>query len=384
MTGRPARVLRLGSRRSLLATTQAEGVARSLREAGHEVHLVGVTTEGDLRGGSGTESALGTGVFVSTLRAALARGEIDLAVHSLKDVPVEGTTADTLATDSLATEVPTVIAAVPRREDPRDVLVARDGLTLGELPAGALIGTGSPRRAAQLAALGLGLAPGPVRGNVDTRLALVTDGQVDAVVLARAGLARLGRLEVVTETLDPIQVLPAAGQGALGVECRSDDVALRELLSGLDDPDSRACVVAERAVLAGLQAGCSAPVGVLAEVVEGDDGPELSVRAVVAAPDGAETLRRSVVGPLGDPAGLGRRLAALLLEDGAAEIASLGRGYPGSAPAAPIISGTTSASSTSARTTPPSTTAGSTTQHRLQHGIPQHQPAYANLPEATP
>ena len=175
------------------------------------------------------------------------------------------------------------MAATPTREDPRDVLVARDGLTLGELPAGSVVGTGSPRRAAQLGALGLGLDVVPVRGNVDTRLELVHSGAVDAVVLARAGLARIGRLDEATETLDPLQMLPAPGQGALAVECREDRADVRAAVAALDDADTRACVTAERALLAALEAGCTAPVGALAEVVEGDDGPELSLRAFVGS-----------------------------------------------------------------------------------------------------
>jgi hydroxymethylbilane synthase len=300
--------LRLGTRRSRLATTQSQVVADALTAAtGRAVELVEVTTFGDTSTAALTQIG-GTGVFVTALRSALLEGRIDLAVHSLKDLP-------TAASPGL------VVAAVPVREDPRDVLVARDGLTLGELPAGARIGTGSPRRAAQLLALGLGHEPQPVRGNVDTRLSMVADGRVDAVVLARAGLLRLGRAAEATEVLDPLQLLPAPGQGALAVECRADDPALVELLSTLDDPDSRAAVTAERALLARLEAGCTAPVGALAEVVEdADGGLEISLRAVVAAPDGSVVLRQSLVGPAADPAALGRRLAELLLEDGAADL----------------------------------------------------------------
>ncbi len=176
-------------------------------------------------------------------------------MHSLKDLP-------TAPADGLA------LAAVPARQDPRDCLVARDGLTLGELPAGSTVGTGSPRRAAQLRALGLGLDVVPVRGNVDTRLRLVADGAVDAVVLARAGLLRLGRADEATEVLDPTQMLPAPGQGALAVECRADRADLLDALAPLDDAATRAAVTAERSVLAALEAGCSAPVGALADVAE--------------------------------------------------------------------------------------------------------------------
>ncbi|MDF2144559.1 hydroxymethylbilane synthase [Knoellia sp. p5-6-4] len=295
--------LRLGTRRSALATTQSGWVADLLRARGHQVELVEIVTEGDVNAAPLTTLG-GTGVFAAAIRKALLAGEVDLAVHSLKDLPT-------------TPEPGLVVAAIPPREDPRDALVARDGLTLGELPAGSVVGTGSPRRVAQLAALGLGLVFKDVRGNVDTRIGLTRSGACDAVVLARAGLARLGRLDVVTETLDPLQMLPAPGQGALAVECRADDDALVALLRGIDDADTRACVTAERTVLAALEAGCSAPVGALAEVVEGEDGLELSLRAFVGSIDGATELRRSLVGPVEEPERLGTRLAAVLLEDGA-------------------------------------------------------------------
>ncbi|RKS75210.1 hydroxymethylbilane synthase [Motilibacter peucedani] len=303
--------LLLGTRRSALATAQSGHVAAALTAAtGREVELVEITTYGDV-----TRAALaqigGTGVFVGALRDALLRGEVDLAVHSLKDLP-------TAPAPGIA------LAAVPLREDPRDVLVARDGLTLAELPPGSRIGTGSPRRAAQIAALGHGHEVVAVRGNVDTRLGFVSSGELDAVVLARAGLARLGRTDVVTETLDPLQLLPAPGQGALAVECRTDDAETAALLAALDDPASRLAVLAERSLLAALEAGCSAPVGALAELGEDDEGrAEAYLRAVVASSSG-DALRLSVTGPCASPAdarALGARLAADLLEAGAAELA---------------------------------------------------------------
>lgn len=306
------RTLRLGTRRSALATTQSRQVAAAITAAtGHPVELVEVTTHGDVSREHLTQIG-GTGVFVAALREALLAGEVDLAVHSLKDLPT-------------APEPDLVVAAVPARVDPRDVLVARGGLTLGELPAGAQLGTGAPRRAAQVRSLGFGLELVPVRGNVDTRLALVRDGQLDGVLLARAGLLRLGRAEEVTEVLDPLQMLPAPGQGALAVECRAADVDLISALRLVDDADSRAAVTAERALLAALEAGCTAPVGALAEVVESLDATgtvvlELSLRAVVCAPDGSYTLRRSACGALNDPAAVGRALAAQLLEDGAGAV----------------------------------------------------------------
>ena len=305
--------IRIGTRASLLATTQSELVAAMIRDRlGRETELVEITTEGDRSQSAETpiEQAGGTGIFVSALRDALLDGRVDVAVHSLKDLP-------TAAADGIA------LAAVPPREDPRDVVVARDGLTLGELPAGSRVGTGSPRRVAQLLALGLGLDVVGVRGNVDTRIAKVHSGEYDAVLLARAGLARIGRLEEVTEVLDPLQMLPAPGQGALAVECRADDDLLTAL-AALDDRASRAAVEAERAVLATLEGGCSAPIGALAEVVEGEDGDELWVRAVALSTDGALSVRMSATGDPNDAAGVGSRLAKEMLADGAGDLETAG------------------------------------------------------------
>ncbi|WRL63170.1 hydroxymethylbilane synthase [Blastococcus brunescens] len=253
---------------------------------------------------------------MAALRDALLAGEVDLAVHSYKDLPT-------------AAEPGLTIAAVPVREDPRDALVARDGLTLGELPPGSTVGTGAPRRVAQLRALGLGLDVVPIRGNVDTRLARVggngKQGDLDAVVLARAGLSRLGRLATITENLDPIQVLPAPAQGALAIECRTGDARSRELAGRLEDATARACVAAERTVLAALEAGCSAPVAAYAELAEGEHGPELFLRASVTAIDGSDAVRGSVSGSLPDAAALGRALAEELLDRGAAELMAVSR-----------------------------------------------------------
>ena len=308
--------LRLGTRRSTLATTQSGHVADALRAAGHDVELVEVVTEGDTNRAS-LASLGGTGVFASALREALLAGEIDLAVHSLKDLPT-------------TPEPGLVIAATPERVDPRDALCARDGLTLGELGEGAVIGTGSPRRRAQLACLGLGLEFRDIRGNVETRLSMVGPGedQLDAIVLASAGLTRVGLRDKATEFLEPIQMLSAPGQGALAVECREDDEVVLAALRPLDDPDTRAATSAERGVLAELEAGCAAPVGALAEVVEDADGPILSLRAVVAATDGSGELRRSITGPLGEAEDLGRRLARTLIADGAPALADLSATHP--------------------------------------------------------
>lgn len=305
-------VIRIGTRGSLLATTQAGTIRDQLIERGHRAELVIISTEGDRSHQPIAE--IGVGVFTAALREAIHENRVDMAVHSYKDLPT-------------APDARFVIAAIPRREDARDALVARDGLVLGELPAGSVIGTSSVRRAAQLRALGLGLEIRPLRGNLDTRLNRVSSGDLDAIVVARAGLARIGRLGDVTETLEPVQMLPAPAQGALAVECRAGDTGLAALLAELDDPDTRAAVTAERTLLAELEAGCSAPVGAIAEVVESidEDGnvfDELSLRACVAAVDGSDVIRASGVGTPGRSAELGLAVAAELFELGAREVMS--------------------------------------------------------------
>ena len=306
------RLLRLGTRGSALALAQSGGIAATvIAELGRHVELVTVKTAGDLSHAAISQIG-GTGVFVTALRDALLAGEVDFAVHSYKDLPTAPAPGLT-------------IAAVPPREDPRDVLVARDGLTLGELPAGARIGTGSPRRTAQVLGLGLGHELVAIRGNVDTRIGKVRSGEVDGVVLARAGLARLDRLDEATEVIDPLTMLPAPAQGALAIECRSDDTDLLELLAALEHPDSRLAVTAERALLAALEAGCSAPVGALAQVAEGDHGDEIYLRGLVAAVDGTDAVRLSATGPTSEAAEVGRRLAAELLDLGAADLMGVQR-----------------------------------------------------------
>jgi hydroxymethylbilane synthase len=298
--------IRLGTRASVLAIAQSLWVGDRLTGAlGREVELVEITTDGD-RDTQPLAQLGGTGVFVSALREALLDGRVDVAVHSLKDLPTQPAAG-------------VALAAVPVREDPRDVVVARDGLTLGELPVGSRVGTGSPRRAAQLHALGLGLEILDIRGNVDTRIRKVREGAYDGVVLDRAGLARMGGLDEATEVLDPLQMLPAPGQGALAVETREGDDLTREVRV-LDDPHTRAAVTAERAVLATLEGGCAAPIGVLAEVVEGDHGEELWVRAAALSPDGALAVRMSATGDPADAAGVGNRLAGQMLDEGAGQL----------------------------------------------------------------
>ncbi len=300
--------LRLGTRGSKLAMAQSGQVAEALTaRTGRPVELVEVVTAGDRS--SAPVHRLGVGVFVSALRDALVAGTIDFAVHSYKDLPT-------------ATAAGLHIAAVPPRQDPRDALIARDGKTLAELAPGANVGTGALRRIAQLHALGLQLSVTPIRGNVDTRLARVLgpEADLDAVVLARAGLARLDRTDVITETLDPMLMLPAPAQGALAVECRVDDPDLVELLATLDDAPSRAAVIAERAMLATLEAGCSAPVAAYAELAEGETGDEIYLRGAVISPDGTRDIRLSRTGTPADAAEIGKALAAELLDLGADSI----------------------------------------------------------------
>lgn len=286
--------LRLGTRKSPMALAQSGQVGNLLTErAGVAVELVGLTSFGDVSRANLAQIG-GTGVFVSGLRESLLAGEIDIAVHSLKDLPIAGP-------DGIR------LAAVTARDDPRDALAGRDGTKLADLPPNARIGTGSPRRAAQLRLLRPDVRPVPVRGNAGTRLAKVQAGELDAVVLAYAGLARIGRLDAISEVFDAAEMVPAPGQGALAVECRADRPDLIELIACADDTATRAAVTAERAVLAALAAGCSAPVGAyaagadvlhLTAVVTGDTH-EPAVRAAATAPaSAAQRLGRDVAGEL--------------------------------------------------------------------------------------
>jgi hydroxymethylbilane synthase len=296
-------VLRIGTRGSALALAQSGAVGAQLVEkAGGTVDLVRVKTEGDLN--TGPLAAIGgTGVFVTAVRTALLEGRVDVIVHSFKDLP-------TAPAPGLA------LAAVPERENPFDALCARDGLTLATLPAGARVGTGSPRRVAQILLHRPDLSVLPVRGNVDTRLKMVSSGDLDAVVLAVAGLTRLGRTSEITEVFGPETMLPAPAQGALAVECRDADVEtawFAQALGSLDQVDARAAAAAERSLLATLEAGCIAPVGAYATVSTGT----LRLRGAVIAVDGSESIAGETSGPIAEAAGLGKELAAELLSRGA-------------------------------------------------------------------
>jgi hydroxymethylbilane synthase len=303
--------LRLGTRGSALALAQSGTVASAIAAAtGERVELVEITTDGDRS--TAPVPQLGVGVFVSALREALHAKEIDFAVHSYKDLP-------TAPADGL------VVAAIPARDDPRDALVSRTGALLAELPPGTRIGTGAPRRVAQVLALGRGLECVALRGNVDTRLRKVAEGQLDAIIVATAGLRRLGRASEITEILDPMLMLPAPAQGALAVECRAADGGLADLLASIDDEHTRAMVSAERSLLATLEAGCSAPVAALADVAESDDGSwEIYLRGAVLSRDGVSAVRLSGTGPLNEAAEVGSRLAAELLAAGADAVGEIG------------------------------------------------------------
>ncbi|WP_150308773.1 hydroxymethylbilane synthase [Planctomonas psychrotolerans] len=311
--------MRLGTRGSALALAQAGVVADAIAEAaGQPVELVPISTHGD-RSRESLSSLGGTGVFASALREALLRHECDFVVHSLKDLP-------TAPYDGLA------IAAVPARADARDALCARDGMTLADLPSGARVGTGSPRRVAQLRTTRPDLEVVDIRGNVDSRLRRVSEGDLDAVVLAAAGLDRLGRLDAVTEYF-PLEDWPTApGQGALAIEVRAEDLhgptPLARAVEYIDEPFTHAAVTAERSVLAGLEAGCSAPIGATAAF----SSESLSLAATVYQLDGARSITRAHTLPTGGftlenlPAyavALAGPLTEELLDAGAAQLAPL-------------------------------------------------------------
>jgi hydroxymethylbilane synthase len=308
MTTPRRRALRLGTRGSPLALAQADRVAQQLHQrCGRQAVLVTVATPGD--DSTAPIARLGTtGVFTTTLREALLRGEVDLVVHSCKDLPTA--------------PVPGLhVAAYPAREDPRDALIWPRGTTLAAMPPGTRIGTGSPRRAALLRATGLRPHIVPIRGNVGTRLRKLADGTVDALVLAMAGLSRLGLLDTRATPLDPSLLMPAPGQGVLAVECRTDDPVTAAELRTLDHAPTRMAALAERGFLAALGAGCGTPVGALAEPAAGTGGESVvRLSGVVAAPDGSRVIRGQMTGVARDGEALGHRLAHKLLQDGGAAL----------------------------------------------------------------
>jgi hydroxymethylbilane synthase len=309
------RMLRLGTRGSKLARWQAEWVAGELRRLGHEVELVEIATHGDMARVVAIEEIGTRGVFTKEIQRALLAGDVDVAVHSLKDLPTE-------PVDGL------VLAAVPARESSADVLVVRARSeergarkSLSDLPQGARVGTGSLRRQAQLRHVRPDLKVGDVRGNVDTRLGKLDDGQFDAIVLAEAGLRRLGLNDRITQVLSIDVMLPAVGQGALGIECRADDAATLAILALLDDGATHVAVAAERALLEHLRGGCMAPIGALGRVEAG----QLYLSAVVLSADGARRLVAMNKDRLSEAESLGVRVADELLAQGAAELIASSR-----------------------------------------------------------
>jgi hydroxymethylbilane synthase len=295
------KALRIGSRGSALALWQANYVRDELmRLWGRDAEVVRIHTAGD-RNAESVIPLLGwKGVFIKEIEEALLSGRVDLAVHSMKDVPTE-------------TPAALKFPAILRRGDARDCVVSRGGLKLAELPAGAVVGTSSLRRQAQLRRFRVDLEVRDLRGNVDTRLRKVEEGAFNAVVIARAGVERLGAAAKITETLSTEVMLPAVGQGALCIETRAEDGELARMLGPLDDSETGACVTAERALLARLQGGCQVPLGALAHI----EGARLVLEASVLALDGSDSVRRMATGSIAVPAKLGAELAEELLEVGA-------------------------------------------------------------------
>jgi hydroxymethylbilane synthase len=300
---------RLGTRASALARWQADWVAARLRERGVDVELVLITTQGDAEQRDPIGNLGSPGVFTKEIQRALLEDRVDLAVHSLKDLPTE-------MVEGLC------LAAVPPRETTADVLISREGHGFADLPSGATIGTGSLRRRAQLWHLRPDLAMAGIRGNVDTRLEKLARGDFDAIVLAAAGLKRLGLGGRITEILPSDRVLPAVGQGALGIETRLADERTRAVLAALDDPVTHAAVLAERTLLADLAGGCLAPIAAWARPLE--DG-SLHLAAAVLSQDGRQRLFSSQQGSLANAASLGSQVAAALLAQGAADLIAAAR-----------------------------------------------------------
>lgn len=295
--------LRIGTRGSPLARWQAEWVAGRLRELhpGLRVELVEIKTQGDRDRNSPLAAIGGAGLFTKEIQRVLAEGAVEVAVHSLKDLPTQGPPG-------------LVLGAVPGREEVADALIAPTHRAFESLPPGARVGTGSLRRRAMLLHARPDLDVVGIRGNVETRLQKAISGELDAVVLAEAGLRRLGLERHITDRLSAPAFLPAVGQGALGIECRAEDAATLALLAPLDDPEAHRAVVAERRLLAELEGGCLIPLAALGRDTAED---RLVLDAAVYDADGAEKVAASAEGPLDDPDGLGRRVAALLRERGA-------------------------------------------------------------------
>ncbi len=301
-------LVRIGTRGSKLAQWQAHWVAEQLRQQGAVVELVEIVTSGDAQQ-SGPIAAVGLqGVFTKEVQAAVLAGDADIAVHSLKDLP----------TDQVAG---LQLAAVPVREEVADALVSNQGESLADLPTGARVGTGSTRRHSQLKSLRPDLEVLGIRGNVDTRLRKLDNGEYDAILLAAAGLRRLGWADRITQLLAPPQMLPAVGQGALGLECRVDDAVAHELLRHLNHRPTRQAVAAERAMLALLHGGCSAPVGAWARVEEG----QLVLDGLVANLEGTNVLKANENASLDEAEQLGKQVAETLLSQGAAKIIDTAR-----------------------------------------------------------
>jgi hydroxymethylbilane synthase len=298
------RHLRIGTRGSLLARWQAEFVRKQLfAGAGIEAEIIVIKTSGDKLQTSSLSQIGGQGIFVKELEEALLEETIDLAVHSVKDVPTD-------------TPSRLMFPAVCRREDVRDCLVAANGATLATLRQGARVGTGSLRRQAQLRRLRPDLDVRDLRGNVDTRLRKVESGEYEAVMLAKAGLDRLGLSNRITETMDPEVFLPAVGQGAIAVECRLRDTEASELLAGLDDAETRMAIIAERSLLSALQGGCQVPLGAWARNERG----ELVLEACVCSVDGLQYVKQRATAPPEKAAELGGQMANLLMQSGAQSI----------------------------------------------------------------
>jgi hydroxymethylbilane synthase len=293
--------IRIGTRGSKLALWQASWIARALASlpGGPGAEVVVIRTAGDETVDRPVAAIGGTGVFVKEIEEALLRGEVDVAVHSLKDLETRGPEA-------------LVLAATPARGAVEDCLVAKGPATVGSLPEGATVATGSPRRRALLRDLRPDLRFVPIRGNVPTRVDRIAAGAADATVLARAGLLRLERADAIREVLDPAAFPPAPGQGALGVQCRADDLEARDLLRILDDPPTRAAVTAERAFLRTLGSGCHLAAGAWARLAPG--GATLLVDGFIGSAERTELHRASSAGPASDPDRVGASLARSLLD----------------------------------------------------------------------